>query len=273
MQEQSPSAAFSRASTTCWRSGSARTTVIDSLEVVWPDGRVSVRRDVHGRQPRHGVGRRGDRTRGAHRLPLASPWLTDRRSRARGVDFTHRENEFVDFDRERLMPKMVSTEGPALADVADVNGDGLERRVSRRSEGPARPAPAPAARRAFRVARRRGAFEEDSISEDVGAVFFDANGDGDAGPVRGERRQRVLRAVAGAAGPPVPQRRAGRLPEGRRRAPAGVVERARACVAADYDGDGDDRPVRRWARRAVALRRRSRRACCCATTGAVASRT
>ena len=37
----------------------------------------------------------------------------------------HRENLFIDFDRERLMPKMVSMEGPKCA-VADVNGDGLD---------------------------------------------------------------------------------------------------------------------------------------------------
>jgi len=37
----------------------------------------------------------------------------------------HRENEFVDFDRELLIPKLLSTEGPMLA-VADVNGDGLD---------------------------------------------------------------------------------------------------------------------------------------------------
>ena len=30
-----------------------------------------------------------------------------------------------DFDAERLIPKMISTEGPKLA-IGDVNGDGLE---------------------------------------------------------------------------------------------------------------------------------------------------
>ena len=39
--------------------------------------------------------------------------------------FVHHENAFVDFDREPLMPKLVSTEGPFMA-VADVNGDGLD---------------------------------------------------------------------------------------------------------------------------------------------------
>jgi enediyne biosynthesis protein E4 len=42
-----------------------------------------------------------------------------------GLLFTHEENNFNEFDREGLMPFMVSREGPALA-VGDVNGDGLD---------------------------------------------------------------------------------------------------------------------------------------------------
>jgi hypothetical protein len=41
------------------------------------------------------------------------------------LDFVHVENEFVDFDRDRLTYHMFSTEGPAFA-KADINGDGLE---------------------------------------------------------------------------------------------------------------------------------------------------
>lgn len=44
---------------------------------------------------------------------------------ALGLAYEHVENPFVEFDRERLIPHMTSTEGPALA-VGDANGDGLE---------------------------------------------------------------------------------------------------------------------------------------------------
>ena len=39
--------------------------------------------------------------------------------------YKHEENPFNEFDREPLIPHMVSTEGPALA-VGDINHDGLE---------------------------------------------------------------------------------------------------------------------------------------------------
>src|SRR5436190_1836365 len=42
-----------------------------------------------------------------------------------GLQYLHRENHFVEFDREALLPHMLSTEGPAIA-VADINKDGLE---------------------------------------------------------------------------------------------------------------------------------------------------
>jgi hypothetical protein len=41
------------------------------------------------------------------------------------LQYLHEENPFNEFDREQLIPFMVSREGPALA-VGDVNGDGLE---------------------------------------------------------------------------------------------------------------------------------------------------
>ncbi|MFY0685952.1 MAG: VCBS repeat-containing protein [Cyclobacteriaceae bacterium] len=41
------------------------------------------------------------------------------------IPFEHRENKFIEFNREALIPHMNSREGPALA-IGDVNGDGLE---------------------------------------------------------------------------------------------------------------------------------------------------
>jgi hypothetical protein len=42
-----------------------------------------------------------------------------------GLDYKHEENNFNEFDREALLPQMISKEGPALA-VADINHDGLD---------------------------------------------------------------------------------------------------------------------------------------------------
>lgn len=55
------------------------------------------------------------------KLPLE---VTDITARA-GLAIKHEENLFNEFDREPLIPQMISREGPALA-VKDINGDGLE---------------------------------------------------------------------------------------------------------------------------------------------------
>lgn len=41
------------------------------------------------------------------------------------LSFLHKENTFIEFDREPLLPFMTSTEGPALA-IEDINNDGLD---------------------------------------------------------------------------------------------------------------------------------------------------
>lgn len=42
-----------------------------------------------------------------------------------GIDFRHIENDYIDFEYEKLIPRMISHEGPKIA-VGDVNNDGLD---------------------------------------------------------------------------------------------------------------------------------------------------
>jgi len=158
--------------------GLGDTTGVDSVLVIWPDRSYQ----------RLSVVRYNTTTEVAWKpgLPLfpydqfrakiPPPDYFEDVTAALGLTFQHKENPFVEFNREGLIPHMVSAEGPALA-VGDVNGDGLDDVFfgSAKRE-----------RSALYLQTKQGKFElrtpaaiiADSLFEDVDATFADLDADG-----------------------------------------------------------------------------------------------
>ncbi|WP_258105157.1 VCBS repeat-containing protein [Marinoscillum sp. MHG1-6] len=90
-----------------------------------------------------------------------------------GVDFLHRENDYIDFKREGLIPQSVSMEGPAFA-RADFNGDGKEDFFVGGAKWQYSQVFIQNEMGGFGSLR----FEEDSTFEHVDAIARDFNGDG-----------------------------------------------------------------------------------------------
>jgi len=142
---------------------------IDSIRVNWPDGRCSVLQGATVNQ--FLVIDQDDQPGGCIDLPQEGPTgVFHKISPATGLDYTHTENDFVDFDRNPLLFQMLSNEGPHLA-VADVNGDDLDDLFI----GGARDSPG-----ALFVQDSHGQFkrtneymfERDKLSEDTDCAFF-----------------------------------------------------------------------------------------------------
>jgi hypothetical protein len=150
--------------------GLGNSTRIDSVVVVWPD-RTTTKLVEPSLDTMLTVSMDGVRTPFAEGKTNASPWFQS----ANAPFSRHREDDYVDFYTERNVPQMLSREGPAAA-VADVNGDGREDvYISGTSVESGRMyLQTPSGFRAH------NAFEEPLKDlEDVSAVFFDADGDGD----------------------------------------------------------------------------------------------
>jgi hypothetical protein len=213
--------------------GLGKMDTVRSVTVEWPDGRVNTLSNV-------GANRRITVKQSESTKPAAAPQTPKRQIVSDITDltkfpFVHRENDYVDFDREPLMPKMLSTEGPLLS-VADVNGDGLDDVFIGGAKNQASALLIQQPDGNF-VKSNEKLFAEDSVSEDVGAVFFDANGDG---------HPDLYVATGGSeysdAAPPLEDRLYLNDGKGNFRKAVGALPPLTLSgshpVAADFDGDG-----------------------------------
>lgn len=92
------------------------------------------------------------------------------------LEYKHKENPFVDFNRDRLLVHMCSTEGPRLSS-ADVNGDGHDDLFIGGSKGTA-PTLYLGSMNGL-TPTKTNSFDKNSNSEDMSSLFFDADNDGD----------------------------------------------------------------------------------------------
>ncbi|MEZ4901356.1 MAG: FG-GAP-like repeat-containing protein [Spirosomataceae bacterium] len=147
---------------------------IDSVVIVWPNNTYQVIRNVSLGKPLNLEYKAG--------LPLfdyrqinTQQVLFEDVAAQHGLDILHQENQFNEFDREALIPNMMSTEGPALA-VGDVNGDGLDDVFLGASRGVAAQVYVQGKNETFQKIQQP-ALDKDADFEDIDAVWVDVNND------------------------------------------------------------------------------------------------
>ncbi|MDT0643248.1 VCBS repeat-containing protein [Zunongwangia sp. F363] len=151
--------------------GLGKTKKVDSIRVFWPDKKTQLLKDIEVNK----------------RLVLEyqdasgefNPEKSNRKmllSEVKTNITPHKEDNYVDYDYEGLVSKMLSREGPAIA-VADINADGNDDLYI----GGAKNQPGKIYLQGNNGNFREAAnsiFEEHSAFEDTAAVFADINGDG-----------------------------------------------------------------------------------------------
>ena len=152
--------------------GASDIAIFDSLVVEWPSGRRQRLTNVPTNQTL--VVEEDVNIPPQPAYPESVPELFREESL---VDFTHHENNFIDFKYQPLLTRMYSTQGPAVA-TGDINGDGLTDFYfggAKDQEGE------------IHIQDKNGKFRKKVVaafldgkgSEDIDATFFDADNDND----------------------------------------------------------------------------------------------
>ncbi|MGH7711672.1 MAG: VCBS repeat-containing protein [Gemmatimonadaceae bacterium] len=174
--EQMPTRGFQSSVDPRLHFGLGSATQIDSLVVVWPDRRYQVLTHVAVNRT---ITLSQNDAAGTYTYHRKSPLpLFADLTKQLGISAKHKENAFIDVNREPLMPHLLSTEGPALA-VGDINGDKLDDLFVGGAKWQAGHVFVQQRDGTFSVSGQP-ALAADSLHEDVDAVFFDADGDKDA---------------------------------------------------------------------------------------------
>jgi hypothetical protein len=145
------------------------------VKVVWPDGKISTQANVTSNQK---IKISYQNSQVVSVTEGNSTPLFEDITKQSDIDFKHIENKFVDFDREPLLLYQLSRMGPALAH-ADVNGDSIEDFFVGGAIGQSGSLYLGKGNGQFAMADAQP-WQADALQEDISAVFFDVDSDGDA---------------------------------------------------------------------------------------------
>lgn len=213
--------------------GLASSKVADSIEVLWPSGRVSKLTAVPVNQIVE-ISEKEAALVGERKLEETQYLLSDVTGNS-GLTFLHEEDDRIDFNIQRTLPHKFSQAGPGIS-VGDVNGDGLDDLYIGAAAG--KQGNIFVQKANFQFLKYDLSGFQSKPEEDAGSVFFDADNDGDLDlyvvsggfefPAGSERYQDRLYRNDGQ----------GRFAYDKDALPE-IRENGSCVRAADFDGDGD----------------------------------
>jgi enediyne biosynthesis protein E4 len=175
-QEHMPNRGFQSSVDPRLNFGLGEFSMVDEVQVRWPDGKITLLNDVTADQALVLKWEEAEEAEAGFSFFAEPTEQIFKKSDQKIIDFTHKENQFVDFDRDRLTYHMLSTEGPKAV-WGDVNKDGLDDVYIGGAKGFPGQLFIQQAKGAF-VLSQQESFMADRISEDTHGVFYDFNGDG-----------------------------------------------------------------------------------------------
>lgn len=158
--------------------GLGNAVVIDSVIIKWQDGKMQLLKNVFANKVitvQHKDAVMFDTNSTAEKL---TPLFTDISSSV-AAGIANKDDDFIDFNIQKLLPHKLSDYSPALA-AGDINGDGLDDIIMGGSYGFSTQLLLQQNDGKFAVQNLTPAATRDTKpSEDMGLLLFDADGDGD----------------------------------------------------------------------------------------------
>ncbi len=156
--------------------GLGNSSKVDKIEIIWPNRKIQTIKNIKANQL---LVVKYDK----NNLEKYSPIITNslftlEDPKIIGLDYLHIENEYDDFKKQVLLPQKQSNLGPALA-VGDVNGDGLEDLFIGGAAGSSGLIYTQTDKGTFVCDYTNQTWALDKDMEDVAAILYDADGDGD----------------------------------------------------------------------------------------------
>ena len=104
--------------------GYGKTEKVDSLKIVWPDGQFQTVKNISTNQTLS-ISPENTMPFDYRSLRPSETSIFREVEDNLGINFVHMEDNYVDFNRQKLIPYQISNRGPATA-IGDINNDGKE---------------------------------------------------------------------------------------------------------------------------------------------------
>ncbi len=148
--------------------------MIDSLKIIWPNKTFQILKNIAANQTLI-ISQENAAPFSYESQKHKSDFIFRKVANNLGIDFTHIEDNYIDFNRQKLIPYQVSDRGPALA-IGDINNDGKNDIFFGGSKY--KPSKVYVQKDTVFIEQKIPSITKDSIKEDISAIIADFNSDG-----------------------------------------------------------------------------------------------